>query len=86
MKFSDWFKRNRKAAVIQTTAPAAKGLNSALPYRREAACQNCQQHTAQYRHGYTAEGTLWKGHECLCQGWQCGECGALNEAQAVCCR
>lgn len=55
-------------------------------YRRSAPCEKCQQETLQLLHGYDAEGKLWKGHECLCRGWECTQCRTVLDKKADCCR
>jgi hypothetical protein len=59
-----------------------------MPTRRwrEVDCPHCQRKTLQWRHGYDAEGRLWKGHECACQGWECMTCNRLLEQKNGCCR
>jgi len=54
-------------------------------WQRRAACE-CGPETIQLRHGYTGSGGLWKGHRCLCGGFECTECGRVNERGGLCCR
>ncbi len=95
MKLRDLFKRNLKETVPAWLADARSKAEVSFTkrpaepkayYSKEVICQNCEQKTKQYRHGYTADGELWKGHECMCNGWQCGRCGTLNQPQQECCR
>jgi hypothetical protein len=54
-------------------------------FARTAPCA-CGAQTHQVRHGYTAGGSLWKGHVCACSGWQCNECGRIIDRAGLCCR
>ena len=55
-------------------------------FKRTAVCAACGKKTAQTRHGYTADGELWKGHVCECGGWCCQSCGAVLGKARQCCR
>jgi hypothetical protein len=54
--------------------------------KRWSVCPACGTRTMQLLHGYTAEGSLWKGHVCLCRGWHCQSCDAVAGKKAPCCR
>ena len=50
-------------------------------------CPRSGRATIQGRHGYTAEGKLWKGHRCTCRGWHCFTCDEVHEKRPQgCCR
>jgi hypothetical protein len=61
-------------------------LSSLRGIKRTAVCGACGATTVQARHGYTAEGALWKGHVCECGGWHCQSCQAVTEKKGPCCR
>lgn len=49
-------------------------------------CPHCGEVTTQTRHGFTVSGGLWKGHPCLCGGWECRGCGVVLDRRDECCR
>jgi hypothetical protein len=66
---------------------AARRLVSSIRgIKRVAVCGACGTKTIQTRHGYTAEGRLWKGHVCECRGWHCQSCQTVMDQAAPCCR
>jgi len=55
-------------------------------FARTAQCANCARATAQLRHGFDRDGKLWKGHVCVCAGWECTECRSIVDRESECCR
>lgn len=80
------------AAIVLTVllVLAVRGVDLTARLRgaiRTRPCPRCGRATLQGRHGYTAQGKLWKGHRCTCHGWHCFTCDEVHEKRPQgCCR
>ena len=76
-----------RAQAREESASNAPSTSAGQPngWLRVARC-NCAHETRQLLHGYTESGRLWKGHVCMCGGFQCCECGRILERVSECCR
>ena len=70
--------RDAQAEPTNTKAPGS--------HIRQQACPHCSAVTTQTLHGFTVSGGLWKGHCCLCRGWECRGCGVVLDPKGECCR
>lgn len=77
-------------AAVAIAAMTVGGLwlarRKGLGWKRLAICMGCGRRTVQLLHGYTLDGKLWKGHVCMCGGWECSACQHLNQPRGMCCR